>query len=98
MITGGAVVLGLVALPAFFVTVGDLVALANCSDECRAGYVFPVFLPILVGGLAIGAPLLAAGVYRNKIWRKWRHDHGMTVRPQFNRSRTAWTIGLELRF
>ena len=38
------------------------------------------------------------GVHRNRVWREWQREHRLTLRPQFGRSRGAWTMGLELRF
>jgi hypothetical protein len=38
------------------------------------------------------------GVHRNRVWREWQREHRLALRPQFGRSRGAWTMGLELRF
>lgn len=68
------------------------------TDACFAGLIGAIMMPVGVIGLAVGAPLLGVGVHRNRVWREWQREHGLALRPQFGRSRGAWTMGLELRF
>ena len=87
------------------VVIGASVAFArtDCSQstdsgDCWLGLAGAIMMPIGVIGLAVGAPLLGVGVHRHRVWREWQREHGLTLRPQFGRSRGAWTMGLELRF
>lgn len=87
------------------VVIGASVAFArmDCSQssdsgECWIGLVGAVMMPFGLIGLAVGAPLLGVGVHRHRVWRRWQREHGLALRPQFGRSRGAWTMGLELRF
>lgn len=101
MLVGGGLVLGMVVVPTLLLTVFDSVAAAECADtdgECWGGFMLQFSVPVMVAGLAIGTPLLAAGVQRNKAWRRQRSDQRVALRPRFNPSRSGLTVGFELRF
>lgn len=92
-VVGGAVVIG----------AGVAFARTDCSEssdsgDCWRGLVGAIMMPIGVIGLGVGVPLLGVGAHRNRVWREWQREHGLALRPQFGRSRGAWTMGLELRF
>lgn len=101
MLVSGGLVLGLVVAPMLLVTVFDSAAAVECrhsENECWGGFMLQFSLPVMVTGLAIGAPLLAAGVQRKNAWQAWRSNQRVALRPRFSPGRNGVTAGLELRF
>lgn len=102
---------GMLATGGVFTVIGMSVVIAasvefartDCSEstdsgDCWRALTGAVMMPFGVVGLAVGVPLLGVGGHRNHVWRKWQRARGLALRPQFGRSRGAWTMGLELRF
>lgn len=101
MLVGGGLVLGMVVVPTLLLTVFDAAAAADCAhseNECWGGFILRFSVPVMVAGLAIGAPLIAAGVQRNRAWKEWRSDHGVVLRPRLDPGRHGLTVGFQLRF
>lgn len=78
-------------------------AATDCSGgsdtgQCWVGLVGAITMPVGVVALAVGAPLLGAGVQRRRVWRAWQHERGVVLKPRLGRSNGAWTVGLTLRF
>ena len=102
---------GMLATGAFLSPVGALLVIsaavsyagqARCEreeqGECWDGLAGAIQMPIGVVALAVGIPLLGAGVHRRRVWRAWQREHGLVMRPRFGRSSHAWILGLDLRF
>ncbi len=68
------------------------------GGECWAGLLRAIIMPIGVVALAVGAPLLGAGVQQNRVWRAWQRERGVVLKPRLGRSHGTWTVGLTLRF
>lgn len=87
--TGGALV----------VMAASLIAVSHPESSDDFGQ-FPRFMFLQVGvvALAVGAPLLGAGVQQNRVWRAWQRERGVVLKPRLGRSHGAWTVGLTLRF
>ena len=67
-------------------------------SECWAGLGGAILMPFAMTGLAVGAPLLGVGIYRNRVWRAWQRESRLTLRPRFGRSGGGWFLGVALRF
>jgi hypothetical protein len=88
---------------ALLVTAAWSFAATDCSQgsdsgACWVGLVGAITMPIGVVALAVGAPLLGAGVQRNRVWRAWQRERGVVLKPRLARTHGTWTVGLTLRF
>jgi hypothetical protein len=103
--------IGMIATGAFLTVAGSALTVAavlggvsttKCKreqqGECWGGIAVAAEAPFAVVTLAVGVPLLTVGVQRNQSWRAWQREHGLTLRPQFDRGRGGWTLGVALRF
>jgi len=100
LVTGGVLT---TAGSALLATAAWSFAVTDCSGgsdtgACWAGLVGAIAMPVGVVALAVGAPLLGAGVQRKRVWRAWQRERGVVLRPRLGRSHGAWTVGFTLRF
>lgn len=75
---------------------------ARCEEqgggECWQALAGFIELPFGIVGVAVGVPLLVVGAGQNRYWRRWQREHGLTLRPRFDRGRGSVTLGVALRF